>query len=124
MAALLGLAAMPASAADCLIDQVGKRYNAQVEITLGTLASPMRQWIYSGNGAPMLRYSAPSKIEVLPPVVETSAALAVGFAACSNVLEVFDALAEAQMNYNQCVGISKAGTFADARRTFCDADAG
>lgn len=111
-------------AADCLIDHIGKKYNAQVEVTLGDVNNPTRVWVFSGSGAPMVRYTAPSLIEVLPNANGTSAAGS-GLNACSNALAVFDAIGEAQRNYNQCAHLAKGETETSTQRwNLCNADAG
>jgi len=118
--ALTVAACTPALAADCAIDQVGDRANAQVEITLGNVSSPTRVWVYSGSGAPMLRYTTPNVIDALPAFSGTSTATA-GFHACSNVMAIFDAMAEAQRNFNQCSGVQRTGTFSGQDRAIdCD----
>lgn len=114
--AILAVASTETQAAFCTVEHVGQRYHAQVRVS-----HPSRVWVYSAGGAPMLRYTAPSTVEVLPPTIGSTAT---GFNACDNVVEVFDALADAEANYNQCVGAVRQGTFAGQSRVIeCDAEA-
>lgn len=113
------LGAQAAQAADCTIQRLGQVYHAQVEIS----HPAGRIWIYSGGGAPMLRLTG-TKLELMPLTYETASALATGFAVCDNVVDVLDALAAVQADYNRCAGVSRQGTFAGQDRVNgCDASA-
>lgn len=118
LAAALGLLALTPAvhAADCTIDQVGKRYNAQIEIT----HSGGREWTFSGSGLHTnLEGSGTTLVIHGPWPVEVT------LSGCDNMPDVADAINEMQRNYNQCLGITKQGTFTGQDRAIgCTGDAG
>lgn len=117
-AALSVMSLAPAAhAADCTIDQVGKRYNAQVVITYPS----GRELAFSGGpGLHTNLDGTGSSVKIHGPWFDV-----ITIAGCDNIPAVTDAINEMQRNYNQCVGVHRAGTFSGQDRAIeCAADAG
>lgn len=116
LAAALVALALPAQAANCTIDHIGKRYNAQVVI----VHPGGREWTFSGSGLHTNLEGTGTTLEVHGPWPTK-----VTLGGCDNMVDVADAINEMQRNFNQCVGVFKGGTYTGQdRNTECDGDAG